>query len=48
MPLPRGPARAAYPGACPPSFKDNAKGEVITKVTDCWGCPGRARPSNCP
>ncbi|MCX4902387.1 hypothetical protein [Streptomyces sp. NBC_00892] len=42
VPLPRGSVRAAYPGTCPACFKDYAKGEVITKVTDGWGHPGCA------
>ncbi|MDP9607749.1 hypothetical protein [Streptomyces demainii] len=44
VPLPRGSVRAAYPGTCPACFKDYAKGEVITKVTDRWrhrGCAPR-------
>lgn len=40
--LPRGSVRAAYPGTCPACFKDYAKGEAITKVTDGWGHPGCA------
>ncbi|MFE1733659.1 hypothetical protein [Streptomyces bacillaris] len=35
--LPRGSLRAAYGGTCPACFKDYAKGEVITKVTEGWG-----------
>lgn len=42
VPLPRGSVRAAYPATCPACFKDYAKGEVITKVTDGWGHPGCA------
>ncbi|PZT73058.1 hypothetical protein DNK56_34265 [Streptomyces sp. AC1-42W] len=42
VPLPRGSVRAAYPGTCPACFKDYAKGDVITKVTDGWGHPGCA------
>lgn len=42
VPVPRGSLRAAYPGTCPACFKDYAKGEVITKVTDGWGHPGCA------
>ncbi|GAA3767198.1 hypothetical protein [Streptomyces chiangmaiensis] len=42
VPLPRGLVCAAYPGTCPACFKDYAKGEVITKVTDRWGHPGCA------
>ncbi|WP_189867158.1 hypothetical protein [Streptomyces poonensis] len=40
VPLPRGSVRAACPGTCRACFKDYAKGEVITKVTDGWGHPG--------
>ncbi|WP_405187300.1 hypothetical protein OG582_39895 (plasmid) [Streptomyces anulatus] len=46
VPLPRGSLRAAYGGTCPACFKDYAKGEVITKVTEGWGHPG-ARPGSC-
>ncbi|MGW6206291.1 hypothetical protein ACWF9B_21945 [Streptomyces sp. NPDC055089] len=42
VPLPRGSVRAAYGGTCPACFKDYAKGEAITKVTDGWGHPGCA------
>jgi hypothetical protein len=42
VPLPRGSLRAAYGGTCPACFKDYAKGEVITKVTEGWGHPGCA------
>ncbi|MGW0963783.1 hypothetical protein ACWD4K_33310 [Streptomyces gelaticus] len=42
MPLPRGSSRAAYPGTCSACFKDYAKGEVITKVTEGWGHSGCA------
>ncbi|MFB8105869.1 hypothetical protein ACFC3O_24045 [Streptomyces sp. NPDC056007] len=42
VPLPRGSLRAAYGGTCPVCFKDYAKGEVITKVTEGWGHPGCA------
>ncbi|GAA4339871.1 hypothetical protein GCM10023086_75120 [Streptomyces venetus] len=42
VPLPRGSVRAAYPGICPACFKDYAKGEDLTKVTDHWGHPACA------
>ncbi|WP_324792453.1 hypothetical protein SJX93_00180 [Streptomyces cyaneofuscatus] len=42
VPLPRGSLWAAYGGTCPACFKDYAKGEVVTKVTEGWGHPGCA------
>ncbi len=42
VPLPRGSARAAYPGTCPACSEGYAKGEAITKGTDGWGHRGCA------